>query len=896
MGAAGALLCVAGAALGGPVVATDAVSAAEQAAFLTRVAAKRAAATCYPSNLTPEEMDRLIRLNGLLPPTLLFGGDDRWWVDTIAWSGDLGQGASGQAAKAHFTYSFPADGVTWGLASISATGPNDLNSKFDALFGAANRDRGRELLRQCYANWRKYCGVTYDEVADDGVPMDQVTARQATRGDLRVGGRAFGTGSFLAYDAFPSASGLAGVGGSDMCINTSFFLAANFNDATNNYRYFRDTCTHEHGHGLGCIHSVPCNNTKLMEPFISTAFDAVQIDDRRGGGRNYGDRYSGNQSSATAKDLGNLTSQSFIGKNLSTNGVAGPNGTAQDWFKFTLSSPMATTISAAPTGGTYTAGQQSSSCSGTTAAINASAAGNLNIDLVASDGSTVLQTAAAAAAGSTETLSAGTLAAGTYYARVYDVGPNAAANQTVQLYDLTIRTGSTKAPPLAIAGVGKRIAVNTNCFFMGDISSEVTETGATISAYAWDLDANGTFETAGAQPNRQYVSNGNYPITLRVTDSNGMSSTDTINLVVFGATASLTNCSPANGNQGATVPVTLTGVNLKSVLNASQVTVSGSGVSVIGTPVPDSLGTTVTGLSFQIAGGAATGLRSVSVTNSDGSGGASGNATLNSAFLVQTPPGPPGAFSLSLPSNGATNQSLTPALSWGSSSGAATYTVTVANDAGLSSVVLTQGGLVGTSFNVPGGSLNYSQTYFWGVTAVNGNGSTVSTPASFSFTTSPPPPPGAFNLLTPANGSTNVGLTPTLTWSAASGATSYLATVATDPGLSVIVVSQAGIGGTSYNVPAATLSAGQTYYWGVTAVNGGGGTGSTPASFSFQTVPPACTGDINGDGQRNTADLTILLGSFGTAVPPGTLGDLDGNGFVNTADLLILLGVFGVPC
>lgn len=68
-------------------------------------------------------------------------------------------------------------------------------------------------------------------------------------------------------------------------------------------------------------------------------------------------------------------------------------------------------------------------------------------------------------------------------------------------------------------------------------------------------------------------------------------------------------------------------------------------------------------------------------------------------------------------------------------------------------------------------------------------------------------------------------------------------------------------------------------------------------SFTFTvTPPPGCTGDIDLDGQRNTADLTILLASFGTSVAPGTSGDINSDGVVDTADLAVLLGVFGQPC
>jgi hypothetical protein len=50
------------------------------------------------------------------------------------------------------------------------------------------------------------------------------------------------------------------------------------------------------------------------------------------------------------------------------------------------------------------------------------------------------------------------------------------------------------------------------------------------------------------------------------------------------------------------------------------------------------------------------------------------------------------------------------------------------------------------------------------------------------------------------------------------------------------------------------------------------------------TLEPA---DLDGDGSVGSADLTILLGAWGTS---GPLGDLDGDGQVGAADLTILLG------
>ncbi len=49
------------------------------------------------------------------------------------------------------------------------------------------------------------------------------------------------------------------------------------------------------------------------------------------------------------------------------------------------------------------------------------------------------------------------------------------------------------------------------------------------------------------------------------------------------------------------------------------------------------------------------------------------------------------------------------------------------------------------------------------------------------------------------------------------------------------------------------------------------------------------TGDMNSDGVVNAADLSILLGAWGTPGP----GDLTGDGLVNAADLSVLLGAWG---
>ncbi|MDX2114637.1 MAG: PKD domain-containing protein [Planctomycetota bacterium] len=688
---------------------------------------------CFPESTSEEELARILEETGALPPSQ-GEPDERFYTDTRVWSGDGQQGGSGLAARARLTYSFVPDGTTWGLSAISSTGPSDLDARLRALFGAEQLDRGRELFRQALASWRRAGGLEYVEVADDGAAMDQSVVRVATRGDIRIGGRPFGTSTFLAYNAFPNQLGLAGVGGGDMCFNTSFFVANYFNRPENNYRYLRNTAAHEHGHGLGMIHSVPCTQTKLMEPFLSTAFDMTTVDERRGAGRSHGDRFSGNHSASTARDLGELAApaaRSVLEANLSTNGAGGPGGTGEDWFRFSLASAQGVVISVTPTGGSYQNAQQYSGCTGTgQTLVDAARAGNLSVELRDATGATVLRTGPGFSAGQTETINAGTLAAGAYTVRVVDIGPNASGSQVVQLYDLSVRVGGAGLPPVAVAGVDKRCRAMDVCWFMGDVNSFAQDGGVlTAASYDWDLDGDGVFETLDTpQPSVRYPFNGVIPVTLRVTDSGGRVATDTIRVTVHGALTTIARLEPSYAVMGRTAPVEIFGSNLRGVTSAGQFSVSGGDVEFVGIPVPDSTGSRVSGLSVRVAANAAFGPRDVTVNTPQGSGTSAG------VLLVRNAVPAPGGFGLVSIAGGSALETMTPTLEWTSSSEATSYVVLIDDDASLGSPVYFRT-VSGTSAVVPAGVLRYRTMYHWGVTAYNTSGSRASDPAASSFRT-----------------------------------------------------------------------------------------------------------------------------------------------------------------
>lgn len=602
--------------------------------LLARLAAARfaaaapdadAPAACFVPNPTPEQLEAILTRYRGLPPTAVTR--DRFFLTDTVWSGQAGQGPSGRALSASLTYSFPADNTPWVGTN------NNFNQMINAALGAQNNDRGRELVRQAIASWRKHAGLTFVEVPDDNAPFSTNPQRSPNRGDVRIGAISSvdqANAGVLAFNFFPAQ-------GADMTFISQQFAANNLGGPASNYRFFRNVTAHELGHGMGFFHVVPCNQTKLMEPFASSAFDVLQIDDRRGAQSAYGDRFSGNTSAATAADFGDLTQpivRSVVERGLSTNRTTISAGTSSDWFTFTLSRPASVVIATSPQGGNYPQGEQIDGCDGVTTTQNVSRVGNLNIELRTGEvtpGGTVLQAATLSLPGLNDTVTVQNLPAGQYWVRVFDsVAPSDDPNQALQLYDFSIRVDARPAGPTAIAGLDKRCPADALCFFMGNINSEPGDNA--LTAFAWDLDGDGVFDSTLPQPARTYVSNGVYPIRLRVTDSAGLTDDDVIRVTITGAQTRITSITPGLADVGQSTPVTIVGTNFKGVTSAAQVTVSGN-VTVTGTPVVNAMGTEITGLTFTVASGAAPGLRDVTITNADGT--PASTATIAGAFRVQ---------------------------------------------------------------------------------------------------------------------------------------------------------------------------------------------------------------------------------------------------------------------
>lgn len=224
---------------------------------------------------------------------------------------------------------------------------------------------------------------------------------------------------------------------------------------------------------------------------------------------------------------------------------------------------------------------------------------------------------------------------------------------------------------------------------------------------------------------------------------------------------------------------------------------------------------------------------------------------------------PPGAFSLLLVNNNATDIILTPNLSWEASvdpeGGAIRYDLLLDREADLGSpdaepVTVYRAGITATSFQITP-SLLEATTYRWRVVASDAQGGQRKSAEIFRFTTAGPGspqnlPPNPFNLLTPANGANNVTLDPVLGWE-----------VATDPDNDPVSYdvffgegqnpsAQIGFATNGTTLNPGALKPNSQYSWYVLASDPAGNVRSS-STFSFTT----------GDGTSGTGTRRPVTGS-----------------------------------
>ncbi|MGV6814148.1 MAG: matrixin family metalloprotease [Phycisphaerales bacterium] len=340
------------------------------------------------------------------------------WSNTATNGGGLGQGD-----PTIITYSFAPDGAFIPDAGLGS-GTSQTFAWLNGLYGSPAV--WQQLFTQIFDRWEELVGVTYVyEPNDDGVNMSSLSGQIGVRGDVRIFSFNYpldGNFGVLAYNFFPNNG--------DMAFDA---FDTFYNDTSNSSRRFRNVAAHEHGHGLGMPHVCPANATKLMEPFVSTAYDGPQLDDILNGLRNYGDKLEPNDSISQATDLGTIQS----GDSTSMDNLGVDDNSDDDFFKITVTQQSQFTFTVNPDADSYLEGPQTSGCDGGTIK-DYNAIQDLRITVQDADGNQLAQVDDTGF-GESETLVFNSLTGGDFY---FVVDPASNVND-VQRYNFSVSVVGT---------------------------------------------------------------------------------------------------------------------------------------------------------------------------------------------------------------------------------------------------------------------------------------------------------------------------------------------------------------------------------------------------------------------------------------------------------------------
>jgi uncharacterized repeat protein (TIGR01451 family) len=372
-----------------------------------------------------------------------------------------GQGTQGQPVT--IRWSIVPDGTSIPATdSGESSDPSNLRARMAAIYGgSATGDPAAQpwfsVFQAVFDNLAALSGLRFVyEPNDDGVTIDGFTSSSdwgvtGVRGDIRISGHAIdGNSGVLAYAYYPDNG--------DVVIDTNDSYIATI---TNNSIRLRNIMEHEIGHSLGLDHVCPINQTKLMEPFISTAYRGSQFDDILSQQRNYGDPLEVHGSLRNNDSSANATALPLVaGTTSSWEWLSIDDSTDTDFFSITATTQQQLTVRiipsdpilpADPNTDTYLEGSQNSdgSCS-TGTAFDPTTQQDLVLDLLASNGSTVTTAAPTMPAGATEEIGSFQIPAnGTHYIRV-----RGGSADRAQLYRMEVLLAqAVPAPLVSIASV-----------------------------------------------------------------------------------------------------------------------------------------------------------------------------------------------------------------------------------------------------------------------------------------------------------------------------------------------------------------------------------------------------------------------------------------------------------
>ncbi len=325
------------------------------------------------------------------------------------------------------TYSFVPDGTFIPDAGFG-TGNSQLFAWLNSLYGSPAV--WQDLFDQVFDRWAELTGMSYVyEPNDDGSTFRFFEGELDVRGDIRISAMVLdGNSGVLAFNFFPAFGG-------DMVFDA---FDSFFNNTSNNSLGFRNVTAHEHGHGAGMFHVCPRENNKLMEPFVTFAFDGPQLDDILNGQRHYGDVSEPNDNPAFATDLGSIGAD----ESISLEQMSLDDNSDVDFYRLTLQTPALVSFTVTPSADKYFESPQTETCGVSEPAVSLidfNLIHDLQIRVYSSDDLVnPILTAAVFPQGFPETLELPAPMEGDYFFEVY----TPSTLESVQLYDIDVSTST----------------------------------------------------------------------------------------------------------------------------------------------------------------------------------------------------------------------------------------------------------------------------------------------------------------------------------------------------------------------------------------------------------------------------------------------------------------------
>ena len=479
------------------------------------------------------------------PEFLEANQDTTAWVRT-ATNGSINSSGTGIT----LTWSIVPDGtdITSGITDDfdnTVVTSSNLIAKFNEAFGSSQTGHIKDapwfsFFADAFAEWGENTGNTFIyEPNDDGADLPvrstffgtrSNSGITNTRGDIRISGATIdGNGGILAFNFIPDLG--------DMVIDTGDSF--NIENTTTGRRRLFNVITHELGHAIGLDHVCPVNQTKLMEPFISTAYEGVQFDDILTAQNLYGDPLEvigealTNDTTASASPIGTIEHSRVLDTlSISRDGD-------KDLIKFDVDAPSKVTVNLTPT-------QQSSysesltnadgSCStGTT--FNPQALQNLSLRLLAADGVTPLANSISGGIAEAEQISDLILSPDTdYFIEISGDGANSSEVNNTQIYQLELL--QTTYPTLNLIADDSEadefdlsntalLSVNANASADNDITIPYTLSGSATAGLDFVALTGSTTLSSGLSSSniaisalRDALSEGVESVTITLTPSN----------------------------------------------------------------------------------------------------------------------------------------------------------------------------------------------------------------------------------------------------------------------------------------------------------------------------------------------------------------------------------------